>query len=264
MIPASLMHLPGRLSASTLGDLLGALHREGITGLLELGEIRGPHGLSVPGRVHRIHLRGGLVVAVETALPIPRLGEILSRDRLVPAHAVPRLMSALHAGDRRAAGEILLSVGLAAEVIREALGTQLRERLDAVFTIEEATVAFRTARPLVQAVRVPPLGPREFLHGRPRARDRSRPQSSGPRLREVSETPAPASGVRMIVDDARSRARRVLGVRDDAGPTDVRRAFRKLASALHPDRSSLAPLEEQRRSAARFAELSAAYHTLVA
>lgn len=263
------MHLPGRLSASTLGDLLGALHREGITGLLELGEIRGPHGRSVPGRVHRIHLRGGLVVAVDTALPIPRLGEILSRERLVPEGSIHRLLAAIGGGDRRAAGEILLSEGLAAaDAIRAALGAQLRERLEAVFSIEEATIAFRTARPLVQAVRVPPLGPREFLHGRPRARDRARDKgrstTSGPRLREVTETPPPPSGVRVIADDAFSRARRALGVAEGADPSDVRRAFRRLASALHPDRSGPLPADEKRRREARFAELSAAYHTLVA
>jgi hypothetical protein len=55
------MLLPGRLSASTLGDLLGALHREQVTGQLDLVEIRGPRGRSVPGRRHRIELRQGLV-----------------------------------------------------------------------------------------------------------------------------------------------------------------------------------------------------------
>ena len=207
------MLLPGRLSASTLGDLLGALHREGITGLLELSEIRGPRGLSVPGRIHRIHLRGGLVVAVETPLPVRRLGE-------------------------------------------------LRECLDAVFSIEEAAVAFRTARPLAQVVRVAPLQPREFLHGRPRARDRGNP--SGPTLRDEHETPPPRSGVRPVSDDPRSRARRVLGVAESAGPGEVRRAFRKLAIDLHPDRAGQGSLDEQRRRATRFAELSAAYHLLVA
>src|SRR5260221_423910 len=35
------MHLPGRLRTTTLGDLLGALHRAGATGTLELAELRG-------------------------------------------------------------------------------------------------------------------------------------------------------------------------------------------------------------------------------
>src|ERR1700761_9316566 len=102
------MQLPGRLSSSTLGDLLGALHRARVTGLLELGEIRGPRGRTVPGRLHRVHLREGLVAAVETALPAP------------PGTAP----------------------------------------IDALFGLEEATVAFRTARPLPAAQLPPRAAPR--------------------------------------------------------------------------------------------------------
>ena len=203
------MHLPGRLSASTLGDLLGALHRERTTGLLELHEIRGPLGRSVPGRVHRIHLRAGLVVAVDTTLPM----------------------------------------GTEVEV------EPLRERLQALFAIEEATIAFHTARPLTHVVRVAPLGPGEFLHGRPRARDRQRQGAASRPAR-----PAP----RATLDDPRERARRLLGIPTGAETGDVRRAFRRMASAIHPDRLAAAPVDEQRRQAARFAELSAAYHLLVA
>lgn len=200
------MHLPGRLSASTLGDLLGALHRERTTGLLELHEIRGPLGRSVPGRVHRVHLRSGLVVAVDTALAAPPV-------------------------------------------------EQMRERLHALFAIEEATVTFHTARPLTHVVRAPPLGPGEFLHGRPRARDRHR-GGAAPR--------AARPGPRPLPDDAREHAHRLLGVPTGAETGDVRRAFRRMARSLHPDRLAAAPADEQRRQAARFAELSAAYHLLVA
>lgn len=252
------MHLPRRLSTSTLGDLLGSLHREGITGLIELGEIRGPDGRSVPGRVHRIHLRGGLVVGVDTGLPVPPLGEILRREGLLPGEAVRLLMSRIEAGDRRAAGEILHSAGLAsAEAIRAALRTQLRERVDALFGIEDATVGFHTARPLRHALRVAPLGPGEFLHGRPRGRDRGRAQPD-----EV-----PSSQARPVAaasEDPCERARRLLGIPRGAGLGEVRRAFRKVAGAVHPDRLASAALEEQQRQAARFAELSAAYHLLVA
>jgi hypothetical protein len=250
------MQLPGRLSATTLGDLLGALHREGVTGLLELSEIRGPRGLSVPGRIHRIHLRGGLVIAVDTPFAVPRVGEILRRDGLASAEVMRRLGEAIHAGDRRAAGEILAAEGLlAVEAVRRALTTQLRERLEALFALEEASIAFRVARPL-PGVRLAPLGPRDFLYGRPRARDRAQ-----------EETPPPRSGVRPtapIADDPRSRALRLLGIDGEVAVSDVRRAFRRLAGALHPDRAGATSADEQRRIAARFAELSAAYHLLVA
>lgn len=55
------MHLPGKLRMSTLGDLLGSLHRAGISGVLALRE---PRGASA-GQSHRIYLRGGLIVAIE-------------------------------------------------------------------------------------------------------------------------------------------------------------------------------------------------------
>lgn len=54
------MRLPGRLRAATLGDLLGQMVRERVSGTLELREVAGPSA----GRAHHIHLRAGLVVAV--------------------------------------------------------------------------------------------------------------------------------------------------------------------------------------------------------
>jgi DnaJ domain len=250
------MHLPGRLSTSTLGDLLGSLHRESITGIIELREICGPQGRGVPGRLHRVHLRGGLVVAVDTAFPVPPLGEILCREGLCRDEAVRLLMTHIEAGDRRAAGEILVSAGLAsAESIRTALRAQLRQRVDALFGVEDATIGFRTARPLPGARGMAPLGPSDFLHGRPRVRDRGRPQADDP----------PRSQVRPVAaSDPCERARRLLGIPRGAGLGEVRRAFRKIAGSLHPDRLASAALEEQRKQAARFAELSAAYHLLVA
>jgi hypothetical protein len=203
------MHLPGRLSSSTLGDLLGSLHRESITGTVELRELAVPSGRGVPGRVHRIHLRGGLVVGVDT--PLPAEGP------------TPRAV--------------------------------MRARLDRLFGVEDATISFRIARPLPDAVRAAPLGPSEFLHGRPRARDRGRARRGPP------PPPAPPP---VVVDDPSERARRLLGLSRGAGLGEVRRAFRRLASALHPDRLGAAAREEQERQAARFAELSAAYHLLVA
>jgi hypothetical protein len=196
------MQLPGRLSSSTLGDLLGSLHRQRITGTVELSEIGGARGFA--GRAHRVHLRGGLVVAID--------------GDLAP------------------------------------YGAPLGDRMDALFRLRDARIAFRTARPLPRGATGAPLGPADFLYGRPRARDRgragagSRPTPSPPPSLEVHEDPV-------------ERARRLLGVSRGAGLADVRRAFRRLASALHPDR---APPGDEERLAARFAELSAAYHLLVA
>jgi DnaJ domain len=254
------MHLPGRLSISTLGDLLGSLHRERTTGLLELREIRGPYGQGVAGRVHRVHLRSGLVAGVDTAISVPPLGEILRREGLAPREAVRRLVACIEAGDRRAAGEILEGSGLlSAEAIRAGLRAQLRERLDALFAVEDAAIGFHTARPLPHALRAEPLAPADFLHGRPRARD-----AHARRRAEAAAEPPPRSTVRPTRDDPRDGARRLLGVPLSAGVGDVRRAFRRMASVLHPDRLATAAPDEQQRHAARFAELSAAYHLLVA
>ena len=215
------MHLPGRLSSSTLGDLLGGLHRESITGIIELCEIGGPGRRGVPGRVHRLHLRGGVVVAIDTAL------------------------------SARPFDEVLATSGLDAT---EAVRAELRERMEALFSIEDARVAFHTARPVPTAMRVRPLGPSDFLHGRPRSRDRGRARASEP----------PRSQQRPVTEDPSERARRLLGIPKDAGVGEVRRAFRRLAGAMHPDRLGPAAAEERERHAARFVELAAAYHLLVA
>src|SRR5579863_4963628 len=103
------MLLPRRLSTSTLGDLLGSLHRGGTTGVLELSEVRSPRGTGVPGRIHRVHLRGGLVIAIDTPLGVPRLGEILQREGAVSDEVIRLLEACIEGGDRRAAGDILQS-----------------------------------------------------------------------------------------------------------------------------------------------------------
>jgi len=69
------MQLPGRLRSTTLGDLLGTLHRARSTGTLELAEFH--------GRTHRVHLSRGLVVAVELDGPVPSLAEELRREGAV-------------------------------------------------------------------------------------------------------------------------------------------------------------------------------------
>jgi hypothetical protein len=190
------MQLPGRLSSSTLGDLLGSLHRAKVTGTVELAEIATFGRAGVPGRLHRVHLRAGLVVGVDTPLTL----------------------------------------------------SSLRDRLEALFALDDARVGFRTARPLASLAA--PLGPAEFLHGRPRLRDRG--------------AEPPQSQPRPTTDDPTVRARRLLGLPKDAALGDVRRAFRRMASALHPDRLVALGAEERAQGTARFAELSAAYHLLVA
>jgi DnaJ-domain-containing protein 1 len=252
------MQLPGRLSATTLGDLLGVLHRQRTTGQLELCDAAGRH--------HRIELWAGLVHAVETPLPTRPLGELLVDAGFVGPGSIHLMLQRIAAGDRRPAGEILIAHGaVQAEVVTAALRAQLRDRLDALFEMPDARVAFHPPRPSPAAARRSgPLGPSDFLYGRPRRRD------SGRSARRPTPRPF-ASGVGaasravppVIVDDARARALAQLGVGADADVTQIRRAFRRLAAELHPDRFTAAPAEERQRRAALFARLSAAYHQLV-
>ncbi|UQA59304.1 DnaJ domain-containing protein [Polyangium aurulentum] len=273
------MILPSRLSATTLGDLLGRLHRQRTTGILELAELWAPPGGAPP--THRVHLFCGLVSGVETALPAPPLGELLRREGFLPDAALRVLLRRLGNGDPRRSGEILVAERMAdADLVEAALRVQLRIKLDALFGLEDAAVTFRTARPSkVAARRVLPLEPRDFLHGRPRSRDlcpdsgvRDRPSperpsaAPPPRRKEPprAASSGPAAGRTRVVDDAKRRAFEKLGLPLGAGEVEVRRAFRRLAVELHPDRHVTAPAEVRDRKAARFAEVSAAYHVLVA
>ncbi|AKT41657.1 DnaJ domain-containing protein [Chondromyces crocatus] len=173
------MHLPSRLSTSTLGDLLGALYRDKTTGLLDLCELWTPTGSTVPGRQHRILLHMGLVTGVETAFPALRLGELLERRGIILSTGVARLAAVTASRAGRLTGEQLVSSGLISrDELEHTLRTQLRTRLDALFNIDEASICFHTARPLCDSLRsIGPLDPTEVLHGRARARDRRRPAS---------------------------------------------------------------------------------------
>ncbi len=278
------MILPSRLSATTLGDLLGRLHRQRTTGTLELAELWAPPGGSPPR--HRVHLFCGLVSGVETALPAPPLGELLRREGFLGDAALRVLLRRLGNGDPRRSGEILVAERMAdADLVEAALRVQLRIKLDALYGLEDATVTFRTARPSkVAARRIAPLEPRDFLYGRVRARDLC--PDSGVRQRPAYErsyaSPQPprvqaaagsghrgtsgegTSGRTHRASEARRLAFEKLGLPETAGEIEVRRAFRRLAVELHPDRHAMAPAEVRDRKAARFAEVSAAYHVLVA
>jgi DnaJ domain/Domain of unknown function (DUF4388) len=58
------VRIAGRLSDTTLGDVLAALWRARLTGLVRLTETAGP----TAGHKHGIYLREGQVIAVDTAL----------------------------------------------------------------------------------------------------------------------------------------------------------------------------------------------------
>ena len=298
------MILPSRLSATTLGDLLGRLYRQRTTGTLELVELFAPPGS--PSSRHKVHLLCGLVSGVETSLTAPPLGELLRREGFLGEAAFRALLRRIGDGDPRPAGEILISDRMAeASTVEAALRVQLRMRLDALFELGDAAVKFYTARPTrFMARRVQPLEPGDFLMGRPRARDRGPESEVRPRSRPVTPRPprvwpgpppsvhraeppkktvdssqstngrfseskyqkaeSSSSRTRSLSAEARMSALSKLGLPESADEAAVRRAFRKLAVELHPDRHVMSSATERDYKARRFAEVSAAYHALVA
>jgi hypothetical protein len=243
------VRISGRLSETTLGDVLGTLFRARVTGLVRLTEVQG----ALAGRAHGIYLSRGEVIAVDTPARVPALGDILRQRGLIDRSAQQRLGLRLAASRDRKVGELLVEeCRISPAVVGAALRQQLRARLDALFGLEEAVVSFHVACSLPPSVPLP-LAPREFLHGRPRARDRV-PRMG--RRRDESARKGAMIG-------RRTEALSLLGLDEDASVSDVTRAFRELASQFHPDRHLDASEPDRRVMEQRFAALSAAYHTII-
>ncbi len=75
----------------------------------------------------------------------------------------------------------------------------------------------------------------------------------------VAERSAP---LRRPPDPQRAAACRLLGLQDNADLDAVKRAYRRLARALHPDLQPDADLDRKRTLSMRFAEITAAYDLL--
>jgi len=227
-----MVELPGTLERSTLGDVLGALHRDRVTGTLLLEESSA--GLS---HRHLIAWRDGLIHHVETTRR--------------------RRPGASPAGRRRAAESWTED---------DARRSDLLERLEALFELGRARLSFRVMGPrLPEAAR--PLGPREFLYGRRRSRD---VPDSGPRCTSTSQEPsrsAPgspgAARPAPVPDSPRAHALRTLGLDGEPGLDAVRAAFRQLARRWHPDRHPGANELTRALLCRRFAQITGAYEALI-
>jgi len=203
------------------------------------------------GRTHRVHLAHGLVTAVELDGAGLSLAEILRRERAADEDVLRRsLLRAM--SSRRLHGEVLVSeFRLSPTIVGEALRRQIGARLSAIDELADARVAFRVAlRQPRWALHSLPLGPREFLYGRRRARERGSPKW------EVAAPPAPAV--------AEPSAWGVLGVAPGADVAEIKRAYRRLARAVHPDLHPEATDEQRRALEARFVVINEAYRALVA
>jgi DnaJ-domain-containing protein 1 len=251
------MHLPGRLRVTTLGDVLGSLHRERASGTLELVEAN--------GRVHRVHLASGHVTAVEVDRAAASLGEILRSQDDVDDDILRRsLLRAM--ASRRLHGEVLVrDFHLSPEVVDRALRRQLMLRLQMLEDLGDAQILYRvTARPPRGALVDEPLGASEFLSGLKRARDRATSASADRHPPSGTYRSRPSSGFPGSIDVARIVAYRALGLTSNAPPDEVKRAYRRLVREYHPDLHPEANHDERRALSARFAEVTAAYKSLVA
>jgi hypothetical protein len=276
------MQLAGRLRSTTLGDLLGALHRGASSGTLELATDQ--------GRTHRVHLARGLVTAVELDGASPSLAEMLRQGRVADEDVLRRsLLRAM--ASQRLHGEVLIDdFHLAPSVIGEALRRQVKARLGAIDQLADARVSFRVAvRPprgaLLGAVlgsplpnaqgtgsHVPwnaPLTPPEFLTGRRRARPRapSSPASAGSRGGRGSASSRATDGSDEMSSAASAGDEsvwRTLGLSPGVTLTEVKRAYRRLARTVHPDLHPDATAGERRSLEVRFMEITRAYDALVA
>jgi hypothetical protein len=201
------MDLPERLRDTTLGDVLAALHRNHATGVLELTEACGHH---------RVHLRRGLVQAVETNAEASRLGDLCVVAGYCARDVVERVANDPH-GRMQRLGQRLVGVRAVSHAQRdEALDAQRRRRLEALYALRDARLRFsEEARPLPPGgAEQRPMSAREMFHHRARRRDRG--------TRVMAHAPDEA----LLV---------LLGLSRGAPREELRRRFRERVRALHPD-----------------------------
>ncbi len=230
------MLFPGTIELWTLGDVLGPLLRAGVSGVLELTVTDGRDA----GTEHRVHLRGGSPAAVMS--PGPRLGDFLAAGGL-DEDAIDQAAMRQREGDRRLFGELLADLvgpGPSRDLITTAMRAQTRARLDRLFRGGRARLKFRTLpfaseRATRAATTSPALDPEEFLHGRPRSRDRR-------------------------AESAKADALRALGLGPDAPRNAVRQMYRQRVLELHPDRATNEADRLERTQA--LARLTSAYQLI--
>lgn len=208
-------------------------------------------------------MAGGLVVSVELDAATPTLAEVLRGESAADEDLLRRsLLRAL--ASQRLHGEVLIGeFHVSPAVVGGALRQQLVARLRALEDLPDARVGFRvTVRPPRGALQgrtsdagdahwSSALEPRDFLHGRKRARERA----------------ADARGAEPRGAEPQGRvthwaAWQALGLSPGADMPEIKRAYRRLARVVHPDLHPDATDGERRALAARFNSLTEAYRAL--
>lgn len=160
------MPIPSRLSRTTLGDILGELSREQVSGTLELIE-----STRTGNVIHEISFEAGKIAGVRSSY-----GRTLA-DHL--GRWVPEVEGA-RAGP---IGDSLVGRGIVSpEELEQALQLQRSERLELLFALSEAEVRFRPRRSS-RPHEPEPLPTIPLLRGRRRARDRF--QAEAPHARAL-------------------------------------------------------------------------------
>jgi hypothetical protein len=228
--------------------------------------------------LHRVHLVGGNVSLVESPVTQPSeayAGPGLGLGVPVTRSSPPTSSSRPWASQRDAGREGRTEARRDIWAVLDRPGVQ--QRLDELFALDDAEIAFRVARAKPADALRSPLEAGEFLHGRARSRDRA---SGSTRVADAAAE-ASADGSTAHADAAgftgdrptlppdapspmgiRARALATLGLRANATLAEVQRTFRVLAYRFHPDRFPNAGPQEREAISANFAELTRAYHTL--
>jgi DnaJ-domain-containing protein 1 len=247
------------LARGELAGLLYRLGRHGASGVLTIS----PRG----ARPEVLVLRRGHAVASDEAakrLVATRLARLAGQDDLVvtfeggvAAYPPGAIHQVALAGWARAHLEHQLDSSLAEQLVHQLAGVRVAIRPE--LAPEPADEADRR---MLAAM------------AHPRRLDQIWPLARTPRFRllaflhflravDALDAVGVAAPVRPV-DDRRAAALRLLGVTDGAAHDDVKRAYRRLARALHPDLQPDANAEHRRTLERRFAEVTAAYESLQA
>lgn len=239
------MQLVSRLGHTTLGDLLASLHRAGASGVLELIE---PHAR------HAIHLRRGYVQAVESDSVASRLGDVATRVHGITRPVVERARMYAQQRGLRIGQALVATHAIRPGDLDDLLAAQQRERLERLYTLDDADVRFRVARPLpAGASEQSPLPPRDVFYGRPRKHRRVEARGS-------ARMPPPSPNTPRVIP--RQSAHDVLGVTPGVDAPTLRAAFKRLVLELHPDRATDVEAEEKAARSRRLVAVLDAYRSL--
>jgi hypothetical protein len=258
-------NLRRELARGELPRVLYRLGRHGASGVLTLSE--------PPSRGEVFVLRRGSVITGEGELArrscAGRLARLSALDRVivnfeggVPAYPPGAQVRQLFLGTwARGHLEQQLDNPLAERLVHELAGMRLSLRAELA---PEAVHCDEADRRILTAM------------AQPRRLDQIWPLSRTPRYRllaflhflrtvdalEVEGVVAERSAPHRIADPRRAAALRLLGVSDPADLDAIKRAYRRLARALHPDLQPDADAARRQTLAHRFAEVTAAYETL--